>query len=114
MWSSLTWRPKVYWWLVKEQPQRQEGFIASAFCLTSVLEHFKDAASSPQTKWLPEAPFLNPTVSFPLACVSSYPRQALQSPFLFPYPYQSTLPPFGLFLHTLFFFSFPIVSILLF
>lgn len=39
----------------EEEPQRQERFIASTFCLTSELQHFKDAAFSPQTKWLPEA-----------------------------------------------------------
>lgn len=38
-----------------------------------MLQQFKDAASSPQTKWLPQALFLNPTFSFVLACVFSYP-----------------------------------------
>lgn len=89
----------------EEQPQRQERFIASTFCLTSVLQQFKDAASSPQTKWLPRGSFLNPAFSFALACVFSYPRQALQSPFLFPYPYESTLFPSGLSIHTPLFFS---------
>lgn len=34
----------------KQQARRQERFIASTFCLTSALQQFKDAASSPQTR----------------------------------------------------------------
>lgn len=90
----------------EEPPQRQERFIASTFCLTSELQHFKDAASSPQTKWLPEAPFVNPTFLFALARVFSYPRQALRSSFPSPNPCQSTPSPLGLHLHTALFLHF--------
>lgn len=43
--------------------------------------------------------FLNPTFSFALACVFSYPRQALQSLFLSAYPCVNTQSPFGLSFH---------------